>query len=64
MEKPPQSFPMEVADTSGLSEADWSEINKLRQAWEAEGRRGLKRALDELFKNPVIAIKVIGPPRV
>lgn len=42
--------PFEVADSSGLTDADWAEINKLRKAYETGGRKALRKAFDELSK--------------
>jgi hypothetical protein len=35
-------------DTSGLTDADWAEINKLRRAWETEGTKALTKKVLEL----------------
>ena len=35
--------PFEVVDPSGLSDADWAEINKLQQAYKEGGKRALNR---------------------
>jgi hypothetical protein len=39
---------LEVQDTSGLTDADWVEINKLRKVYKKGGRRTFKIALDRL----------------
>jgi hypothetical protein len=61
-----QSFPMakqpdlEVADTSGLMDSDWSEINKIQRAYN-NGPEALSWALEELQKkDPMRVFKVIG----
>ena len=38
----------EIADTSGLTDADWAEINKLRRIWETKGTKALTKAFDQL----------------
>jgi hypothetical protein len=50
----------EPADTSGLTDADWAEINKLRRAYETGGESALLAALQELMKAPVRCTRVIG----
>ena len=47
-------------DTSRLTDADWAEINKLRQAYESGGESALLAALQELLKDPVRCTRVIG----
>jgi hypothetical protein len=42
-----------------LIDADWSEINKLRQAFEAGGEEALDRALDKLAHNDPVRHFVI-----
>jgi hypothetical protein len=56
-----------IADTSGLTDADWPEINKLKRAYDEGGDKAMSRALEELQKDPVRAIRVLGaffPERV
>jgi hypothetical protein len=40
---------LEVVDTTGLTDADWAEINKLKNAY-AGGQKALSAALDERRK--------------
>jgi hypothetical protein len=49
-----------IADTTGLTDADWAEINKLKRAYETGGQSALSKAFQELDKDPVRAIRVIG----
>jgi hypothetical protein len=49
-----------VGDPSGLTDADWADINRLGRAQEDGGQKGLLKALDELGSDPVRYIKVIG----
>src|SRR5215470_5226772 len=51
---------LEVQDTSGLTDADWAEINKLRKAYEAGGRKAIDSALKKLAKDPIRFVAVIG----
>lgn len=51
---------MEIADTSGLTDRDWAEINKLKQAWEAGGQRALNKAVDNLAADPIRYMTIIG----
>jgi hypothetical protein len=41
----------EVADPSGLTDADWAEINKLKVAYSQGGKRAFDRALRRLEKD-------------
>lgn len=59
MSKPDEN-PLGVADTTGLTDADWAEINKLKRAHETGDQKALAKAFDELNANPVRAIRVIG----
>jgi hypothetical protein len=56
----PKSEPLEVADTSNLTDADWREINKLKAAYDRGGQEALSRALEELSADPLRCVKVIG----
>ncbi len=51
---------MEVVDTTGLTDADWAEINKLKKAYDAGGQKALSAALDTLAKDPMQATRVLG----
>ena len=67
MARPPQPFPLKLVDTSHLSDADWVRINRLKRGWESEGLEGLKRAITELFKDPITATRIMAafyPERV
>ena len=50
----------EVADPSGLSDADWAEINKLKRAYETGGKAALGKAFDDLSKDPIAYVRVLG----
>ena len=55
----------EIADTSGLTDADWAEINKLRRIWETKGTKALTKAFDQL--DPVRCYRIMAaffPERV
>lgn len=52
--------PFEVVDTSGLRDADWSEINKLKQAFKDGGKRDLSKAMSKLANDPIRYVRVIG----
>jgi hypothetical protein len=51
---------LEVVDSSGLMDADWAEINKLRNAYKEGGRKAYAIALDKLAKDPIRYAVVIG----
>ena len=42
---------LEIRDTSGLTDAEWAELNKLRRIHETDGAKALRKALDELRRN-------------
>jgi hypothetical protein len=52
--------PFEVVDSSGLTDADWAEINKLQQAYKEGGKAALNRAMAALAKDPIRFTAVIG----
>jgi len=53
--------PLEVADPSFLTDADWAEINKIKKAYEAGGTNALSKAMDELGKgDPIRYLHVLG----
>ena len=57
-EKP---FDLEVVDASGLTAADWAEINRLKGLYESVGRNELSKALAELGESdPVRSIRVLS----
>jgi hypothetical protein len=51
--------PFEVIDSSGLTDADWAEINKLQQAYKEGGKRALNKAMAALAKDPIRFASVI-----
>jgi hypothetical protein len=52
---------LEVADSSGLTDADWAEINRLKNLYEAGGRNALSKGLAELGdSDPVRSIRVLS----
>jgi hypothetical protein len=44
---------LEIQDTSGLTEVDWTEINKLRKAYKRGGSKALDAALEKLARDPL-----------
>jgi hypothetical protein len=53
--------PFEVVDPSGLSDADWAEINSLRRSYTEGGKRALNKHMAALAKdNPIRYAAVIG----
>jgi hypothetical protein len=50
----------EVQDTSGLTDADWAEINKLQKAYETGGRKAIDLAFKKLAKDPIRFAVVVG----
>ena len=60
MAKRKAPMPFEVADPSSLTDADWAELNKLKDAWAKGGKRGLSKAMANLNADPVRYIRVMG----
>ena len=56
-----KSIDLRVVDTSGLKDADWVEINRLKSLYETGGRNALSKALAELGESdPVRSIRVLS----
>jgi len=49
-----------IEDTSGLSDADWVEINKLRDAYRTGGQKALRDAWRKLTDDPIRTVRVYG----
>jgi hypothetical protein len=49
-----------IEDTSGLTDADWAEINKLRRAYDTGGDKELVKAWEIFAQDPVRAVRVLG----
>ena len=47
--------PFEVANVTGLTDADWADINRLKQIHKQGGSKALSKAMDELYKDPMRA---------
>jgi len=52
--------PLEVADLTGLTDADWAEINKLKSAHEAGGQKALSAALKALGQDPILYLRIMA----
>ena len=52
--------PLEVVDSTGLTDADWAEINNLRRAFEKGGQDGVSKAMAKLAKDPMRYVTVMG----
>jgi hypothetical protein len=52
--------PFEVVDSIGLTDADWTEINRLQGAYRRGGKKALNAAMTELAKDPIRFAAVIG----
>ena len=50
-----------IQDTTGLTDADWAEINKLRNAHKKGGAKAVKRVMQQLLAKDVIQyVRVIA----
>jgi hypothetical protein len=53
--------PLEVEDTSKLTDADWAEINRWKRAYQTGGQDALSRIMSELCeKDPIRHVTVLG----
>ena len=50
--------PLEIADTSSLTDADWAEINKLQRAYQ-HGEKAFSKALNELAETDPIRFAIV-----
>jgi hypothetical protein len=55
-----QRADFEIVDASLLTDADWTEINKLKRAYEFGSDKAVSKALYELYIDPERAIRVLG----
>ena len=46
--------PFEAVDSSGLTDADWAEINKLKRAYKEGGKPALNKAMAILAETPAV----------
>ena len=51
---------LEVVNSSGLTDADWIEINKVRRAYERGGWDAFWSELETLGDDLIVKIKVVG----
>lgn len=49
-----------IEETSGLTDADWAEINKLRRAYDSGRDKELVKAWEIFAQDPVRAVRVLG----
>jgi hypothetical protein len=53
--------PLKVENTSGLTDADWAEINRCKQAYQEGGKAKLSQIMDDLSKqDPIRHMTVVG----
>jgi hypothetical protein len=50
----------EIVDPSGLTDADWAEINRLKTAYETGGEKALDSAFEQLAADPIRAYRVVA----
>jgi hypothetical protein len=43
-----------------ITDADWAEVNKLRRAYDGSGDEALKRAYEQLCKDPIRWVSVMS----
>ena len=50
----------QLVDTTALTDADWAEINKIKQAYAKRGQKGFEKALHVLCKrDPLSWLRVV-----
>src|SRR5262245_15899354 len=53
--------PLEVVDSSGLTDDDWAKINRLRDLYESGGPKALSKAFRELAEaDPIKCVHIMG----
>ena len=53
--------PLEVVDSSGLTDDDWAKINRLRHFHESGGSKALSKGFDELAEaDPIIFVHIMS----
>ena len=53
--------PLEVVDSSGLTDDDWAKINQLRHVYESGGSKALSKAFGELREAaPINCVRIVG----
>jgi hypothetical protein len=53
--------PLQVVDSSGLTDDDWTKINQLRHLHESGGCKALAKAFDELAKaDPIHFVHIMN----
>ena len=56
-----KSDPLEVVDTTDLTDADWAEINNLKKTYSAGGVKAWSAALEALVaRDPIRAGRALG----
>lgn len=61
MTKRTTDFPFEIVDTTGLTDSDWTEINRLKAAYSEGGEAGYAQALDALLvRDPIQTVAVLA----
>jgi len=55
-----QRTDFEIVDASLLTDADWTEINKLKRAYEIGEAKAVPKALYELFIDSERAVRILG----
>jgi hypothetical protein len=51
---------LEVVDSSGLTDANWADINRLKRTYEGGGQAALSKAMAELSEDSIRYMAVIG----
>src|SRR4051812_29227590 len=51
---------LEVVDSSGLTDANWADINRFKRTYEEGGQAALSKAMAELSEDPIRYMAVIG----
>lgn len=49
-----------MVDSSGLTDANWADINRLKRTYEEGGQQALSKAMADLSGDPIRYMAVIG----
>jgi hypothetical protein len=50
----------EVPDPTGMTDADWADLNKLKAAYESGGAKASRKVFAELSADPVRGVRILG----
>jgi len=55
-----RTFELEIANSLHLTDGDWTELNKLKRAFEDGGKTALAKAVEQLGDDPIRYVNVMA----